>query len=259
MTDMSRPLSVNAKGRRSDQQGFTLVEMAIVLVIIGLIIGGILKGQEIVDNARVKSQVSQVDSVKAAIATFVDEYNYYPGDDPVATSQLGLAATANGNGDGLVSSTANTPDSDSAAVSSESDWVWYHLQSSQLVSGVPLGTAPTAGDTFSFQGKLAGTYLWFGDYTFTTNGSSVTDKMIRITTTRTLTGTMNPGVRVADALQIDSKYDDGLPNSGQILATDYSATTCCKGSACTAAAAVYGLGTGASASSPYCGLVWEIQ
>jgi prepilin-type N-terminal cleavage/methylation domain-containing protein len=244
--------------RRSAEQGFTLVEMAIVLVIIGLIIGGILKGQEIVDNARVKSQVSQIDSVKAAIATFVDEYNYYPGDDPNAVAQLGASTGLAGNGDGLISSAANTPDTDGSAVSTESDYVWYHLQIAQLVSGVPVGTAPTSATDFTFQGKIASSYLWVADYEWT-GPSTVTNKMIRITGNSLLTGSQSPVVRVADALQIDNKYDDGAPSTGNILAATYSSSSCCKGSSCQSSSAVYGLPVGGSTSNSFCALLWQIE
>src|SRR5262249_49069165 len=62
------------------QKGFTLIEMSIVLVIIGLIIGGILKGQEIVESSRQKNFITQLDSTRAAVNTFVDRYRALPGD-----------------------------------------------------------------------------------------------------------------------------------------------------------------------------------
>ncbi|MGC9141911.1 MAG: prepilin-type N-terminal cleavage/methylation domain-containing protein, partial [Caldimicrobium sp.] len=72
---------------RERVRGFTLVELAIVLVIIGIILGAVLKGQELVFNAKVKRLVSQAKEMMAALYTYYDKYGYYPGDDPTATTR----------------------------------------------------------------------------------------------------------------------------------------------------------------------------
>ena len=70
------------------QQGFTLVEIAVVLVIIGLLLGAILKGQELIENSRVKNAINDMNSVKAAAFGYLDRYKAMPGDDgPVGTLQ----------------------------------------------------------------------------------------------------------------------------------------------------------------------------
>ncbi len=87
------------------QSGFTLVEIAIVLVIIGLILGGVLKGQELVTNARVRNIADQQNAYKAAFFAFQDRYQAVPGDYLQASSNIpGLAGitTANGDGDGFI-------------------------------------------------------------------------------------------------------------------------------------------------------------
>ena len=66
--------------KNTKQGGFTLVEIAIVLVIIGLLLGGILKGQELINNAKVRSVADRQNSLKAAWFGFVDRYNFIPGD-----------------------------------------------------------------------------------------------------------------------------------------------------------------------------------
>ena len=82
---------------RKKNQGFTLIEIAIVLVIIGLLLGGILKGQELITSARVRNLISQQDGVKAAFFGFQDRFRALPGDYTAATTNIvGVAATAFG-------------------------------------------------------------------------------------------------------------------------------------------------------------------
>lgn len=84
---------------RKDQAGFTLVEIAIVLVIIGLLIGGVLKGQAMVQNAKVKRVVKLADELRAGVMTFYDKYGVYPGDENLAPiPPNGADAEGNGNG-----------------------------------------------------------------------------------------------------------------------------------------------------------------
>lgn len=67
----------------SDIKGFTLVELAIVMTIIGLLIGGVIKGQQLMENAKVSAFIKQTSGYEAALQGFRDIYNYPPGDWPV--------------------------------------------------------------------------------------------------------------------------------------------------------------------------------
>jgi prepilin-type N-terminal cleavage/methylation domain-containing protein len=88
------------------QSGFTLVEIAIVLVIIGLLLGGVLKGQEMVENARIKSVIGDINGVSAAYNTYFDRYKAIPGDEAGATlTARGWTGTAVGNGNGVLAIT----------------------------------------------------------------------------------------------------------------------------------------------------------
>jgi prepilin-type N-terminal cleavage/methylation domain-containing protein len=92
------------------QSGFTLVELAIVMVIIGLLLGGVLKGQEMIENGKIKNVKNDVQGMTAAYYTYRDRYNALPGDDPkAATRWAGVTGAAPlpptpmaGNGDGIV-------------------------------------------------------------------------------------------------------------------------------------------------------------
>lgn len=119
------------------QRGFTLVEIAIVLVIIGLLLGGILKGQELVTSARVRNLASQTEGIKAAYFGFQDRYRALPGDFNLATNQI-TGASQNGNGNGQIE-----PGAESIAV-------WDHLSHAGFINGTftynateSLATTPT--------------------------------------------------------------------------------------------------------------------
>src|SRR5512132_2494572 len=89
------------------QSGFTLIEIAIVLVIIGLLLGGVLKGQELITSARVRNLISQQDGIKAAYFGFLDRYRALPGDYSQGNPNIAnVAAAANGNNNGRIESIA---------------------------------------------------------------------------------------------------------------------------------------------------------
>ena len=73
---------------RKQEQGFTLVELAIVMIIIGLLIGGVLKGQQLIENAKVTATISQIKGFQAALNSFRDTYSAMPGDMRNATTRL---------------------------------------------------------------------------------------------------------------------------------------------------------------------------
>src|SRR6478672_10699002 len=92
----------------SAQRGFTLIEMSIVLVIIGLIIGGILKGQEIIAGARNKAVINEINATRSAANTYYDRYRSLPGDDVSATTRVDPRLIS-GNGDGQVGPAGEGP------------------------------------------------------------------------------------------------------------------------------------------------------
>jgi prepilin-type N-terminal cleavage/methylation domain-containing protein len=110
------------------QTGFTLIEMAIVMVIIGLLLGGILKGQELITSSRIRSLISQQDGVKAAYFGFHDRYRFPPGDYNLATTNI-AGTTANGNGNGQIQSVLGGGTVD------EHIAVWEHLSRAGFING----------------------------------------------------------------------------------------------------------------------------
>jgi len=109
------------------QSGFTLIEIAIVLVIIGLLLGGVLKGQEMMTNAKIKRTSNDFNGISAAIFSYLDRYSAFPGDDPNAEARWGVGVAVDGNGDGLIGGTCFG--------AGESTELWNHLRLSGLVGG----------------------------------------------------------------------------------------------------------------------------
>jgi len=115
---------------RKQQQGFTLVEIAIVLVIIGLLLGGILKGQEMITQAKIKNVVADFSGISAAYYGYQDRYRAIPGDDQNASTRWSLAAGPLTQGDGTVQGKYNT-----TTATDESRLWWQHLRRAGFVGG----------------------------------------------------------------------------------------------------------------------------
>ena len=118
------------------QQGFTLVEIAIVLVIIGLLLGGILKGQEMITQAKIKNVVADFSGISAAYHGYQDRYRAIPGDDPNAGRWTNAPAAIAGSGNGIVTGTYNFAcPAIAVAATPESCLWWDHLRRAGFVSG----------------------------------------------------------------------------------------------------------------------------
>ena len=134
---------------RKTSAGFTFIELAISIVIIGLITGGILVARDLNRQAKLRGVSADLARYEAAVVGFRDKYAYYPGDFPTATNIWGSAGgtgsdaacqdtasttlTCNGNGDGIILTSATTFDETARA--------WQHLQNAELLdTGVFRGT-----------------------------------------------------------------------------------------------------------------------
>jgi prepilin-type N-terminal cleavage/methylation domain-containing protein len=187
---------------KSQQKGFTLVEIAIVLVIIGLLLGGILKGQEMITQAKIKNVIADMTGVTAALYGYQDRYKALPGDDQNANRWSGQTG---GNGNGIILGTYL-----STTTTDESYKFWVHLRLAGFVSGSgadkpsnavagKLGIQ-TGNGVIDGSGNL-GTVLGAGAATTTPIGS-----LILCTT--------NLPDKIA--ISVDSQMDDGVGTTGTV-------------------------------------------
>lgn len=137
---------------KSQQSGFTLVEIAIVLVIIGLLLGGVLKGQELINSAKVKNLANDFRVVPTYIYAFQDKFKALPGDDPQVVAHVTgatLATTPAGTqGNGVINGNWN-----SSTNTDESRLFWQHVRLANLAAG----PTDTADATYTPKNAVGGT------------------------------------------------------------------------------------------------------
>ncbi|WP_301103247.1 prepilin-type N-terminal cleavage/methylation domain-containing protein [Propionivibrio sp.] len=192
---------------RKQQSGFTLVEIAIVLVIIGLLLGGVLKGQELVNNAKVKNLANDFRGISSFVYAYQDRFRALPGDDRAANTHLngGTNAAAASLGNARIDGAWN-----SVTATDESYLFWQHVR----LAGLATGTTNTAAGDYIPRNAEGGT--------------------IGVTSDPILTGPAIPypasfyvcsqGIQGRFARQIDTTLDDGNTQTGTVrVITDNAA------------------------------------
>lgn len=216
------------------QKGFTLVELSIVLVILGLLVGGVLSGQSLIRGAEMRSVTADIARYSTAMYSFRDKYNAVPGDMRNATEFWGTLggdganatcqnmeatsrATCNGDGDGFIGGTA--------VIYSERFRAWQHLANAGLIEGSYTGRtdSSTSGSFIVTPGKntppsrMRASVIRFTTFGAMTTASS--DIFAGIDAGNYLEfrhSAGSPPLKPEEAWNIEMKLDDGKPGTGMI-------------------------------------------
>ena len=221
------------------KNGFTLIEMSVVLVIIGLIVGAVLVGQSMIAAAGARAQISQIEKYNQAVNTFRGKYGYLPGDikDPDA-SMFGFLARGpqpgEGDGNGTIAGNANSALAVGGLVQvmGETRLFWEDLSQAGLIpetfsSGrANNNPGPVSGSALSQwfppakigQGNYV--YVWSSDpgYPWPTVNYFGVGAITGLGATIPYYSAITPNIPVSQAFAIDSKIDDGKPYSGHVIA-----------------------------------------
>ncbi|MDR0379667.1 MAG: prepilin-type N-terminal cleavage/methylation domain-containing protein [Candidatus Accumulibacter sp.] len=191
---------------RKTQSGFTLVEIAIVLVIIGLLLGGVLKGQELVNSAKVKNLANDFRSISSFVYAYQDRFRALPGDDRSADTHVGGTRAASGSqGNARIDGAWN-----SNAPTSESYLFWQHVR----LAGLATGTTDTASPDYiplNVEGGRLG----------------ITGNPILNDQTRPYPASFyvcSQGIQGRHARQIDTTIDDGNTTTGSVRVIENGGT-----------------------------------
>ncbi len=241
----------------SKESGFTLVELSIVMIIVGLLIGGVLKGQELYNNAVISKVATAFTNSEAAVETFYDMYKRNPGDMPNASTVW--PGADDGNGDGFIDDESfNDP------VLIEEGIVFQHLSKADLISG-------------GYTGKLDDNGLWVGGQTgpgfdmgqgsfslgwigaapnpTTWYGQSGHSFVYGKPQGRYPTGPLLSGI---ETRKLDQKIDDGNPTSGRLIAASGGGALPCTAPNVSPAAAVAGSAEYANAAGQNCTILYVL-
>lgn len=202
--------------------GFSLVELSIVIIIIGLLFVGITGGSKLIEQAKLKTVINDLNKIDRIFRVFYTAYNELPGDFEGA-SNLWSCSNCNGNGDGVIGFTGVFPYTNSEHVK-----IWKHLEYAELLDQSVTGVMNSSGAYFSNQNAYqfkynsnaiavvqdatdAWTKGWMNNYDY--RGKNV----IHITPVDFgYIGASTALFTPKDLYSIDSKIDDGKPRKGKI-------------------------------------------
>ncbi len=214
-----------AYAHMTNRQGFTLLEISIVLVIISLLIGGILAGEQLIRTARNRSVIKQIEQINTSILTFSIKYDCLPGDCDDATSFFN--GVTNGNGNGMIGGYANSEETGTV----ENWQIWTHLAAAGLIEGSYTG-ASGAGHTYRDaniglnvpklkNNEHIGIFLGFWGLDGSVSGAGFSGINHHVLQVGADMGDccelFQPAFSAPDNYYMDVKIDDGFPNSGTVL------------------------------------------
>ena len=192
------------------QSGFTLVEIAIVLVIIGLLLGGIIQGQQLINSARVKNLAETNSGVQAAYFGFIDRYRQIPGDmdNTTANNAIGVTIASDGNGNGRLDNDPTT----AATLFNENNGAWEQLSKAGFIQGSYAGTPgePLFNNNLAPVNAFNNPMLLGVTSDYQDAGSAAVARLHLV---------IGRGIPVQILRELDVKVDDGVPDTGVLRAT----------------------------------------
>ena len=194
--------------------GFTLVEIAIVLVIVGLLLGGLFKGRELITMARVHKITGQIQAVQAAYYAFAELHRYPPGDMPNAKAVAGIGSAISsgalygGDGDGGL---------DEGSFQ-EASAVWHHMAAAGLIQGAYAGGVSAASAYKPGEAAPANPY---GGAMLLGVLNEYMDAVASPSARLALV--LGDGIPVGVLRMIDNRLDDGKPATGSLRASSTAA------------------------------------
>lgn len=207
---------------KPNQDGFTLVEISIVMIIIGLLIGGTFGGMRLIENMQVNRTVQDLKAIESAALTFKDTYGRLPGDMPNTAARLPNCSVApcatGGNGNRIVgtSNLANGAITDST----ENFTFWSHLQAADLASLGVKNTIDMAGGEGQPGSSVGGLYR-LTDWTGNLGACPVVMQRSALAITSEPSALFNStqsSVSCTHLSSIDTKIDDGIADNGHFAA-----------------------------------------
>ena len=249
----------------SRRSAFTLVELSIVLVIVGLVVGGILGGQSLIQAHKVRNVLTDAKTYAIAMQQFKDKYDYFPGDFPTATNVWGSDAAACSTGNNLTPGTCNGNGNGyidwctAAGATCEGAEVWRQLSAAGIIIGKYTGLSGAGGVNHVVPGVNAPlgplqntTFFHIGSWGIKTGDANYFpgnyDNAMYFGASVANDWNYGAALTGKEAFEIDTKGDDGLPAYGGIR-LDPSALSCVSSS--TPSAAIY---IRSSGSTLICGL-----
>lgn len=220
---------------RQGQQGFTLVELAVVMLLIGIVTGIAVQARSYVRNNRLTATIAQVTTYKEAMQYFRDTYGFLPGDAAAARAILPNCTADtfcyNGNGDGIVGESSNSLIGSQAGTTSlpgvETTMFWKHLAKADLINSIEPNTAITpARFGITHPPASAGGGFTVHYFTFNTGIAGYLKTALWMRMNNDFTGSSAYAVvKPIEAAMIDRKIDDGSPYSGSVQSVGNGAFT----------------------------------
>jgi hypothetical protein len=213
----------------NSKSAFTLVEISIVIIIVGLIIFSVTVGQELVRVSNIRAQIRQINEVKAAVTSFRDSYNGYPGDLHNAADYWGKdcdgatsgSDTCGGDGDQIIEGNCGAScHGSSVTISQEVARAFQHLNRAGFIEGVFTGaTSGFAEGVNVINANIKNSFLFLRDDTVWGAMAGRYINFINISGYGTAADqTRNAQINAEGAEFIDLKLDDGFPYGGNMVA-----------------------------------------